>query len=305
MQLRDSLSAFRRVWITTPGEKATRIRETGDRVLLVPPLDRRNLSLSNPPRSLRLAFGERPRVVLTSGAGVVGSFVIGARALGARVLFVETMARVRSGSATGRALAPLSDEFFVQWPDLMNVYSRARLCKPLLLSNIANESDRTGEGTFVAVGSHTQPFDRLLRAVARAAASGLLPGPVRVQTGASAFEAPHLETHRWISEGRFAAFLGSARYVICHGGASVMAQALRASRRPLVMSRDRARGEHVDDHQAELLAELERRELVVRVEDEICAEHLDAADRPWPREQAWDGLPDLRDVVPLAVDGRR
>jgi UDP-N-acetylglucosamine--N-acetylmuramyl-(pentapeptide) pyrophosphoryl-undecaprenol N-acetylglucosamine transferase len=305
LHLREALAAYSRVWVTTPGAKSQRLARDGERVELVPPMDRRNLNLRNPPRSLRLAARERPRVVLTSGAGVVASFVAGARALGARVVFVETMARVRSPSATGRALARIADELFVQWPDLLDVYPGARLCRPLLLADIARApAGDAGSGTFVALGSHTQPFTRLLRAVDRAAASGVLPAPVRVQAGASAYASPHLDLVPWIPEDRFDAEVRDARYVICHAGAGIIAQALRAGRRPLVMRRDRALGEHVDHHQAELLDELERRALVRRVEREITLEDLSAADAPWPASHGWEELSDLRDAVPAAVERR-
>jgi UDP-N-acetylglucosamine transferase subunit ALG13 len=84
----------------------------------------------------------------------------------------------------------------------------------------------------------------------------------------------------------------------------VISQALRAGRRPLVMSRDAALGEHVDDHQAELLGELERRRLVVPIAAEIAERELAAADAPWPARYGWEDLPDLRDAVPRAVRER-
>jgi UDP-N-acetylglucosamine transferase subunit ALG13 len=304
LHLRDALAGFRLVWVTTPGSKARELEASGERVALVPPFDRRNVAVSNPARALQLALRERPRVVVSSGAGVVAGFVLVARLLGATVLFAETMARVRSGSFTGRALAPLAREFYVQWPGLLEIYPRARLCWPLLLGDIPREPASPGEGTFVTVGSHNQPFDRLLSAVERAAASGVLPAPVFAQTGASAFSSPHVETRQWVAEDEFDARLRTARAVISHGGAGVIAQALRAGRRPLVMGRRGSLGEHVDDHQDELLAELRARGLVVALDGDISRGDLDAAARPLPERQAWDHLPDLRDELRRAVEER-
>jgi UDP-N-acetylglucosamine--N-acetylmuramyl-(pentapeptide) pyrophosphoryl-undecaprenol N-acetylglucosamine transferase len=305
LHLREALSGYARVWVTTPGGKAQHLVQEGERVELVPAMDRRNLNLANPLRCLRLAASERPPLVLTSGAGVVASFVAGARALGARVLFVETMARVRSPSAAGRVLSRIADDFFVQWPGLLEVYPRARLCRPLLLGDIAPApAVDAGRGTFVALGSHSQPFDRLLRVVDDAAARGVLPTPVHVQAGASAYASPRLTVVPWLPEDRFDTELRGARYVVCHAGASVIAQALRAGRRPLVMRRDGALGEHVDDHQAELLDELERRGLVRRIEREITAADLGAADARWPASHGWEELPDLREAIPDALERR-
>ncbi len=297
LRLREVFAGHRRVWVTTPGPKAAQLHEEGERVLLVPPLDRRRPDIRNPLRSLRLVLRERPRLVVTSGAGVVATFAAGARALGARLVFVETMARVTSSSATARILAPIADDVFVQWPERLGLTRGATLARPMLLSEIASESAVGGEGTFLTVGSHNQPFDRLLRATAAAAADGLLPAPVRAQVGPSTFEAAALDRAEWMEPEEIEAGVRAARYVVCHGGAGAMTGALRAGRRPLVMSRRRDLGEHVDDHQGDLVATLDRMGLVVRIEHGIAAQDIAAADRPWPDEAPWTAWPDLRESL--------
>jgi hypothetical protein len=39
-----------------------------------------------------------------------------------RTVFVESLCRVRTCSKTGKALYPLADAFFVQWPQLQEAY---------------------------------------------------------------------------------------------------------------------------------------------------------------------------------------
>ena len=303
--LRDTFSGYRRVWVTTPGPRAEQLRAERERVRLVPPMDQRHLDIRNPWRSLGLALHERPRLVVTSGAGVVATFAAASRALGARLVFVETMARVNSTSATARLLAPLSTDLFVQWPERLALSPRAHLCRPMLLDDISVGAATGGDGTFVAVGSHSQPFDRLLRAADAAACDGVLPAPVRAQTGVTAFSPRHLEATAWIDPEQFATRIRTARHVVCHAGAGVIASALRAGRRPLVMGRRREFDEHVDDHQTDLVDALGGLGLVVSIDGAIAPRHLEAADRPWPEAPPWQAWPDLRDALAAVLAGER
>ena len=70
--------------------------------------------------------------------------------------------------------------------------------------------------------------------------------------------------------------LERARYVVCHGGAAMVAAAIAAGRRPLVLPRDRAAGEHRTEHQAQLVARLAAAGAVVALRERdrhrrICA----------------------------------
>jgi beta-1,4-N-acetylglucosaminyltransferase len=81
--------------------------------------------LRNTYLALRLIAILRPRVVLTTGAGVAVPFCWIGRLLGARIVYVETFARVSVPSLTGRLVHPVAHRFFVQWPELVARYRRA------------------------------------------------------------------------------------------------------------------------------------------------------------------------------------
>jgi UDP-N-acetylglucosamine:LPS N-acetylglucosamine transferase len=72
------------------------------------------------------ALVERPDVVISTGAGIVVFFCVFAKLLGAKLIFIESMARVERPTLTARFLYPFADLFFVQWPDLLNYFPRAR-----------------------------------------------------------------------------------------------------------------------------------------------------------------------------------
>lgn len=73
----------------------------------------------------------RPALILANGPGTCVPLCAGAvmlRVLGvtpSRVVFVESLCRVRSLSLSGRILYPISDHFFVQWPQLTINHPRA------------------------------------------------------------------------------------------------------------------------------------------------------------------------------------
>lgn len=96
------------------------------------------------------------------------------------------------------------------------------------------------------VGTHEQPFDRLVAAAAIAARGG---ERVVVQRGTSRVDPPGCEVHDHLDRERFSELLASARIVVSHAGPSTLDRVLARGRLPIVVPRDPACGEHVDDHQ--------------------------------------------------------
>jgi UDP-N-acetylglucosamine:LPS N-acetylglucosamine transferase len=88
-----------------------------------------NRSLKNLIRNFYLAANiiprEKPRVIISTGAGVGVPFFYLGRILGIRTLYIESMARTKGLSLTGRLVYPFVHDFFVQWPELARKYRRA------------------------------------------------------------------------------------------------------------------------------------------------------------------------------------
>jgi UDP-N-acetylglucosamine transferase subunit ALG13 len=160
------------------------------------------------------------------------------------------------------------------------------VCRPTLLENLENLDNldnarpMTGSGTFVAVGTHRQPYDRLLGIVSRGIGEGLLPEPVRAQVGPARWDAQNADVSPHLSREALEAAVRSADVVVCHGGAGIISSALAAGRRPIVVARRAALGEHVDDHQHQLTRKLAEWGLVVAVEDRLTADDVEAARAP-------------------------
>jgi len=117
--------------------------------------------------------------------------------------------------------------------------------------------------TFVSIGNALQPFGRLLDEVARLANAGLLPQPVVVQHGHTPFSSQACSGVAFLELRRFEAEVERARLCIIHAGAGSVLYALRAGKVPVIMPRDPAHGEIIDDHQQELAGMLDKASLAV------------------------------------------
>jgi UDP-N-acetylglucosamine transferase subunit ALG13 len=99
---------------------------------------------------------------------------------------------------------------------------------------------------FVTVGTHEQPFQRLLDEVERLAGSTDL--EFVCQLG-PANAGPTYEWTRLTSPAVMADRIASAEVVICHGGPATIIEALNCGKPVVLVPRQAKYGEHVDDHQ--------------------------------------------------------
>ena len=87
-------------------------------------------------RNLRLAWRLvrqlRPRLVVTTGAGLSVPFAWVGWLVGAKVVYVESLARVTEPSLSCRLIRPIADRIYVQWPELVRVIPRARYAGDVL-----------------------------------------------------------------------------------------------------------------------------------------------------------------------------
>jgi UDP-N-acetylglucosamine:LPS N-acetylglucosamine transferase len=89
-----------------------------------------NRSIPNLLRNLlfahRVLRETRPRVMLTTGAGVAVPFAWLARLRGARIVYVESLSRIDAPSLSCRLIRPVAHRVYVQWPELARVLPGSR-----------------------------------------------------------------------------------------------------------------------------------------------------------------------------------
>lgn len=125
--LKETWEPFSRTWVTFDKSDARSLL-AGERVLYAH--GPTNRSLKNLLRNLVFATRAlrrlQPNVVLTTGAGVAVPFAWIARLHGARVVYVESFTRIDEPSLSLRLIAPVADRIYAQWPELGQVFPRAR-----------------------------------------------------------------------------------------------------------------------------------------------------------------------------------
>lgn len=76
-------------------------------------------------QSLVLYLKKRPRFILSTGSGMAIATCLIGKCFGSKIIFVETGARIREPSLTGKFLYRFSDLFIVQWEPLLKHYPKA------------------------------------------------------------------------------------------------------------------------------------------------------------------------------------
>ncbi|MBI1700569.1 MULTISPECIES: glycosyltransferase [Lactobacillus] len=104
---------------------------------------------------------------------------------------------------------------------------------------------------FVTVGTHEQPFNRLVKKVDALVANGSIQEEVVMQTGFSTFKPEHCKWQKMMSFDEMQQNLKNARIVITHGGPSSFIEALQFGKVPIVVPRQEKFHEHVNNHQVD------------------------------------------------------
>lgn len=123
---------------------------------------------------------------------------------------------------------------------------------------------------FVTVGTHEQPFDRLVSCIDELKGNGIIEDDVIIQTGYSTYEPKHCQWSKLLPYSEMVKNIAEARIVITHGGPSSFIMPLQIGKIPIVVPRQAQYGEHVNDHQL-----LFAREVANRQHNIIVLEHVD------------------------------
>lgn len=124
---------------------------------------------------------------------------------------------------------------------------------------------------FVTVGTHEQPFNRLVEYMDRWASEN--DEDVVIQTGFSTYEPKNCEWSKLYPYKKMIELVDKARIVITHGGPSSFVMPLQMGKVPIVVPRKKSFNEHVNDHQvafSKAVAERQGNIIVVENIRELC-----------------------------------
>lgn len=133
---------------------------------------------------------------------------------------------------------------------------------------------------FITLGSQKFQFDRLLRAVDEFVASGEITHEVFAQTGASTYIPKHFSSRPFLDTDDFKQTIQKADIVITHGGTGAIVNAVKRSKKVIVIPRLKQYGEHVDDHQLQIMRTFADLNLVLPCTDtEMLPQKIAAAEQ--------------------------
>ena len=118
---------------------------------------------------------------------------------------------------------------------------------------------------FITLGSQKMQFNRLLKEIDRLVETGALKDEIFAQIGASDYKPQHYDYKDFIDREEFAAKTAACDIFITHGGTGAIIGAVKQRKKVVAMPRLAKYGEHVDDHQLQLLDEFGKLGLI-----EVC-----------------------------------
>ena len=260
-------------WVTweTPQSRALL---AGERHVFIDPAPPRSIvGTVRTARSARwILRGEPFEEVVSTGSVPAVPFMALARRRGIRCHYIESAARLTGPSLAGRLVAAIPGvNCYRQYPE-WDVGSRfAYLGSVFDAFEPGARHPRPIERAVVTVGSSRFAFGRLV-----AQARAVLPADCEVlwQTGPVEGEDLGISSVAMVSPEELRLAVESADVVLAHAGVGTALVALAAGRCPVLLPREVARGEHVDDHQRLLARHLAARGLAVSPPDGVLTRGL-------------------------------
>lgn len=110
---------------------------------------------------------------------------------------------------------------------------------------------------FVTLGSQKFQFDRLLRKIDELIESGVIREQVFAQTGYSTYTPKHYKYRDFLDRNEFEKMTQSCTLFLTHGGTGAIMGAVKKGKKVIAVPRLSEYGEHVDDHQLQLLKQFD------------------------------------------------
>ena len=116
---------------------------------------------------------------------------------------------------------------------------------------------------FITLGSQKFQFNRLLKAVDKIGADE----DIFAQIGYSDYKPQHYKYKEFLDRDEFENMMSKADIVITHGGTGAIIEAVKKGKKVIAVPRLKKYGEHVDDHQIQLIGQFKNLELIYACED--------------------------------------
>lgn len=76
-------------------------------------------------KTLKIFFNERPDFVISTGALATIPMCLIAKLFRKKIIFIESFAKIKSPTLTGKIIYRIADQFYVQWEEMLKFYPNA------------------------------------------------------------------------------------------------------------------------------------------------------------------------------------
>ena len=120
---------------------------------------------------------------------------------------------------------------------------------------------------FVMLGTQNNSFHRLLEEVDKNIENGNIQEKVVVQAGFTKYKSKNMEIFDMVPQDKFDKLINEADIVITHGGVGSMVSAIKKGKKVIAVPRLKKYGEHVNDHQKEIIETFRKQGLIIGIDD--------------------------------------
>lgn len=120
---------------------------------------------------------------------------------------------------------------------------------------------------FITLGSQKFQFNRLLKAVDEQVAEGKITDEIFAQIGSSDYKPKNYHYKDFLDRDEFSEWQGKAEIEITHGGTGAIIGAVKKGKKVIAVPRLSKYGEHVDDHQLQIIGQFKELDLICECTD--------------------------------------
>ncbi len=119
----------------------------------------------------------------------------------------------------------------------------------------------------VMLGTQNNSFHRLLEEIDRLISCGIIHEKVIVQAGYTKYSSKNMEIFGLIPQEKLEKYQEEADLIITHGGVGSIISSLKLEKKVIAVPRLHEYGEHVNDHQKQIVESFDKKGYIIGVKD--------------------------------------
>ena len=186
---------------------------------------------------------EKPTHVLSTGSGRTGfiAFYI-SKLFKIQFIYIDTFSRVKNITIFGKFLIKSGLKIYTQWENKLN--DKTEYIGPVLKSiDLKNNCEKEFNYIFVTLGTRSEQFIRLIKAIEQLKRKGVITKNVKVQAGFTKYKSDVLEIFDFCPQIEIDDLIFNSEFTITQESAGIATKCLKMKKRFIVMPRDFSYGE--------------------------------------------------------------